>query len=57
MLRTFIFDKAKSHWVEEEHSLLLNDICIILDEEKEPIIPTIEAASKKAKFFDVQSSE
>lgn len=29
----------------------------ILDKKKEPVIPTIEAASEKAKFFDVQPSE
>ncbi|MFX1418692.1 MAG: hypothetical protein ACFE9N_07215 [Promethearchaeota archaeon] len=35
MLRTFIFNESKSHWIEEEHHLLSHDICAILDEEKE----------------------
>ena len=50
MLRTFIFDKAKSHWVEEEHSLLLNDICIILDEEKECIYLWKGPKSSKKRY-------
>jgi len=37
MLRTFIFDDSKSQWKEEEHELLLHDMCVILDEEKELI--------------------
>ncbi|MFX1366177.1 MAG: hypothetical protein ACFFCE_05140 [Promethearchaeota archaeon] len=34
-IRTFIFDEDKSHWLEEERSLLPHDICTILDEENE----------------------
>ncbi|MHA1914033.1 MAG: hypothetical protein ACW986_15480 [Promethearchaeota archaeon] len=34
MLRTFIFDDSKSHWLEEESNLLSHDICVVLDEEK-----------------------
>jgi hypothetical protein len=33
MLRTFIFDESKSHWIEEEQHLLSQDVCAILDEE------------------------
>ena len=35
MIRTFIFDEDKSHWLEEERILLAHDICTILDEENE----------------------
>ena len=37
MLKTFIFDDSKSQWKEEEHGLLIHDMCVILDEEKELI--------------------
>jgi hypothetical protein len=37
MLRTFIFDDSKSQWREEEQGLLLHDMCVILDEDKELI--------------------
>lgn len=35
MLRTFIFDDSKLQWVEEKHLLLSQDICALLDDEKE----------------------
>jgi hypothetical protein len=50
MLRTFIFDDSKSHWVEEEHNLLLNDICVILDEEKECIYLWKGPRSNKRRY-------
>lgn len=50
MLRTFIFDDSKSHWVEEEHNLLLNDICVILDEEKECIYLWKGPKSSKRRY-------
>ncbi|MFX1302982.1 MAG: hypothetical protein ACFFBV_08300 [Promethearchaeota archaeon] len=50
MLRIFIFDESKSHWIEEEHRLLSHDICAILDEEKEIIYLWSGPKSKKAKF-------
>jgi len=50
MLRTFIFDESKSHWIEEEHRLLSHDVCAILDEEKEIIYLWSGPKSKKAKF-------
>ncbi|MFX1309007.1 MAG: hypothetical protein ACFE8C_04855 [Promethearchaeota archaeon] len=50
MLRTFIFDDSKSHWIEEEHRLLSQDICAILDEEKEIIYIWTGPKSKKANF-------
>ncbi len=50
MLRTFIFDEFKSHWIEEENHLLLHDVCAILDEEKEIIYLWAGSKSKKAKF-------
>jgi hypothetical protein len=37
MLRIFIFDDSKSQWREEEQGLLLHDMCVILDDEKELI--------------------
>jgi len=50
MLRTFIFDDSKSHWIEEEHNVLSHDICAILDEEKEIIYLWNGPKSNKAKF-------
>jgi hypothetical protein len=50
MLRTFIFDESKSHWIEEEHRLLSHDICAILDEEKEIIYIWSGPKGKKVKF-------
>ncbi|MHA2037328.1 MAG: hypothetical protein ACW972_02805 [Promethearchaeota archaeon] len=37
MLRTFIFDDSKSQWREEEHTLLSQDMCVILDEDQEVV--------------------
>jgi len=50
MLRTFIFDESKSHWIDEEHRLLSQDICAILDEENDVIYLWNGPKSKKAKF-------
>ncbi len=50
MLRTFIFDESKSHWIEEEQSLLSQDICAILDEEKVILYLWNGPKSKKKKF-------
>ncbi len=50
MIRTFIFDENKSHWLEEEHRLLPHDICAILDEEKEMIYLWNGPKSNKEKF-------
>lgn len=50
MLRTFIYDDSKSHWIEEEHRLLSHDICAILDEEKEIIYLWSGPKSNKTKF-------
>lgn len=50
MMRTFIFDESKSHWIEEEHHLLSHDICAILDEEKEIVYLWSGPKSNKAKF-------
>jgi len=50
MIRTFIFDEDKSHWLEEERSLLPHDICTILDEEKEIIYLWKGPKSNKEKF-------
>ncbi|MFW9881981.1 MAG: hypothetical protein ACFFG0_53640 [Candidatus Thorarchaeota archaeon] len=50
MLRTFIFDESKSHWIEEEHHLLSYDICAILDEEKEIIYLWNGPKSNKSKL-------
>jgi len=50
MLRTFIFDEAKSHWIEEEQRLLSQDICAILDEENVILYLWNGPKSKKKKF-------
>jgi hypothetical protein len=50
MLRTFIFDESKSHWIEEEQHILSQDICAILDEENKIIYLWNGPKSKKAKF-------
>ena len=50
MLRTFTFDDSKFVWIEEEHRLLLHDICAILDEEKEIIYLWTGPKSSKQKF-------
>ncbi|MFX0038098.1 MAG: hypothetical protein ACFFCY_05665 [Promethearchaeota archaeon] len=50
MLRTFIFDESKSHWIEEEHHLLSQDVCAILDEENGFIYLWNGPKSKKTKF-------
>jgi len=52
MLRTFTFDDSKSVWIEEEHTLLLHDICAVLDEEKEIIYLWTGPKSSKQKFRD-----
>jgi hypothetical protein len=49
MLRTFIFDESKSHWIEED-GILSHDICAILDEERETIYIWSGPKSKKSKF-------
>ncbi len=50
MLRTFIFDEPKSNWIEEDHLLLLHDICAILDEEKSKIYIWNGPKSSKERF-------
>jgi hypothetical protein len=50
MIRTFIFDENKSHWLEEVRHLLPHDICAILDEEGEIIYLWSGPKSKKEKF-------
>jgi len=50
MLKIFIFDPFKSHWIEEENRLLSYDICAILDEEKEIIYLWAGSKSKKKIF-------
>jgi hypothetical protein len=50
MLRTFIFDDSKSHWIEEESNILAHDVCAILDEENEIIYLWEGPKSKKVKF-------
>ncbi len=50
MLRIFIFDDSKSHWIEEEHRLLSQDICAILDEKNENLYLWNGPKSKKGKF-------
>ncbi|MFX1390214.1 MAG: hypothetical protein ACFE9Z_09150 [Promethearchaeota archaeon] len=50
MLRTFIFDESKSHWIEEEQDILPHDICAILDEDQEILYFWSGQRSKKAKF-------
>jgi hypothetical protein len=50
MLRTFIFDETKSHWIEEEQLLLSQDICAILDEENVILYLWNGPKSKKKKF-------
>ena len=49
MLRTFIFDETKSHWIEEEQRLLSQDICAILDEENVILYLWNGPKSKKKK--------
>ncbi|MFX0022374.1 MAG: hypothetical protein ACFE9S_08600 [Candidatus Hermodarchaeota archaeon] len=50
MLRTFIFDESKSHWIEEEQRILSQDICAILDEENVILYLWNGPKSKKKKF-------
>lgn len=50
MIKTFIFDENKSHWLEEENRFLSHDICAILDEDKETIYLWSGPKSKKDKF-------
>lgn len=50
MIKTFIFDENKSHWLEEEHHFLSHDICAILDEDKETIYLWSGSKSRKDKF-------
>ena len=50
MLRTFIFDESKSHWIEEEQRLLSQDICAILDEENVILYLWNGPKSKRKKF-------
>ena len=50
MLRTFIFDDSKSQWREEEHSLLIHDMCVIMDEEKELIYLWNGSKSTKKRY-------
>ncbi len=50
MLRTFTFNESKSSWIEEEHQLLLHDICAVLDEEREIIYLWTGPKSSKQKF-------
>lgn len=50
MIKTFIFDENKSHWLEEEHRFLSHDICAILDEDKETIYLWSGSKSSKDKF-------
>ncbi|MFW9819278.1 MAG: hypothetical protein ACFFE5_06685 [Candidatus Thorarchaeota archaeon] len=50
MLRIFIFDESKSHWIEEEQRLLPQDICAILDEENVILYLWNGPKSKKKKF-------
>ncbi|MHA2325838.1 MAG: hypothetical protein ACXACB_10580, partial [Promethearchaeota archaeon] len=50
MLRTFIFNDSKSHWIEEEHHLLSHDICVILDETQGIIYLWRGTKSGKVKF-------
>ena len=50
MIRTFTFDETKSSWNEEEHQLLLNDICAVLDEEREILYLWTGPKSSKQKF-------
>ena len=50
MLRTFIFDDSKSQWKEEEHELLLHDMCVILDEEKELIYLWSGSKSNRKRY-------
>ena len=50
MLRTFIFDDSKSHWLEEEHNLLSHDICVVLDEEKGILYIWRGSKSSKNRF-------
>ena len=49
MLRTFIFDESKSHWIEED-GVLSHDICAILNEEEEILYLWSGPKSKKSKF-------
>ncbi|MFX1568068.1 MAG: hypothetical protein ACFFCV_06850 [Promethearchaeota archaeon] len=49
MLRTFIFDESKSHWIEED-GVLSHDVCAILDEERELLYLWSGPKSKKSKF-------
>ncbi|MFW9900204.1 MAG: hypothetical protein ACFFDY_02820 [Candidatus Thorarchaeota archaeon] len=49
MLRTFIFNESKSHWIEED-GVLSHDICAILDEEREILYLWSGPKSKKSKF-------
>ena len=50
MLRTFTFNESKSRWIEEEHQLLLHDICIFLDEERAIVYLWTGPKSSKKKF-------
>ena len=50
MLRTFIYDDSKSHWLEEEHNLLVHDICVVLDEEKGILYIWRGSKSSKNRF-------
>jgi len=50
MLRTFTFNESKSSWIEEEHQLLLHDICAVLDEEREIIYLWTGPKSSRKKF-------
>ncbi|MFX1379134.1 MAG: hypothetical protein ACFFA4_08555 [Promethearchaeota archaeon] len=50
MLRTFIFDESKSHWIEEEHHLLSQEICAILDEDNKILYVWNGPKSKKKNF-------
>ncbi|MFX1279940.1 MAG: hypothetical protein ACFFA3_11025 [Promethearchaeota archaeon] len=51
MLRTFIFDDSKLHWVEENHHLFSQDICALLDDEEEIVYlwRGIKASKKRFK--------
>jgi hypothetical protein len=50
MLRTFIYDESKSHWIEEEQNILSHDILAILDEDKEIIYLWNGPKCSKKKF-------
>ena len=50
MLKTFVFDDSKSHWVEENQHLLPQDICALLDDDEEIVYLWRGLKASKKRF-------